>query len=91
MSTAVGAAGFCQRQCLQVDGVSMKATVQCVRDRYPAWFSPAKTPCSCSWQRDIVGVAHDVMGCLDVLGALDIIIDDPDDAPSSSSSALAAG
>ena len=38
------------------------------------------------WQREIVGVAHYIMECFDVLGALD---DAPDDA--STSSALAAG
>ena len=39
-------------------------------------------------QRDIVGVAHYIMDCFEVLGALD---DAPDDASTSSSSALAAG
>ncbi len=40
------------------------------------------------WQRDIVGVAHYIEDCFEVLGALD---DAPDDASTSSSSALAAG
>ena len=39
------------------------------------------------WQRNIVGVAHYSMDCFKVLGALD---DAPDDASTSSSSALAA-
>ena len=40
------------------------------------------------WQRNIVGVAHFVQDWFEVLGALD---DAPDDASTSSSSALAAG
>ena len=40
------------------------------------------------WQHDIVGVAHFIKDCFEVLGALD---DVPDDASTSSSSALAAG
>ena len=40
------------------------------------------------WQHDIVGVAHFIQDCFEVLGALD---DAPDDASTSSSSALAAG
>ena len=40
------------------------------------------------WQRNIVGVAHFIKDCFEVLGALD---DAPDDASTSSSSALAAG
>ena len=39
------------------------------------------------WQHDIVGVAHYIMDCFDALGALS---DAPDDASTSSSSALAA-
>ena len=63
--------------------------MQCVRDRYPALFSPAKhTMQLFMWQRNIVGVAHFVQDCFEVLGALD---DAPDDASTSSSSALAAG
>ena len=57
---------------------------QCVRDRYPALFSPAKN----TMQRNIVGVAHFIKNCFEVLGALD---DAHDDASYSSSSALAAG
>ena len=63
--------------------------MQCVRDRYPALFSPAKNTMQLfMWQRNIVGVAHFVQDCFEVLGALD---DAPDDASTSSSSALAAG
>ena len=63
--------------------------MQCVRDRYPALFSPAKNTMQLfMWQHDSVGVAQYIMVCFDVLGALD---DAPDDAPISSSSALAAG
>ena len=63
--------------------------MQCVRDRYPALFSPAKNTMQLfMWQRDIVGVAHYIKDCFEVLGALD---DAPDDASTSSSSALAAG
>ena len=40
------------------------------------------------WQRNIVGVAPFIKDCCEVLGALD---DAPDDASTSSSSALAAG
>ena len=40
------------------------------------------------WQCDSVGVAHHIMAFCYVLGALDGA---PDDAPTSSSSALAAG
>ena len=48
-----------------------------------------QTPCSFSCgQHDIAGVAHYIMDCFDVLGALD---DAPDDASVSASSALAAG
>ena len=61
--------------------------MQCVRDRYPALFSPAKNTMQLfMWQRNIVGVAHFVQDCFEVLGALD---DAPDDASTSSSSALA--
>ena len=63
--------------------------MQCVRDRYPALFGPAKnTMRLVMWQHDIVGVAHFIKDCFEVLGALD---DVPDDASTSSSSALAAG
>ena len=65
--------------------------MQSVRDRYPALFSPAKnTTQLLMWQHDIVGVAHFIMimDCFDVLDALS---DAPDDASTSSSSALAAG
>ena len=40
------------------------------------------------WQPEIVGVAYHILDCFQVLGALD---DAPDDALTSSSSALAAG
>ena len=60
-----------------------------VWDRYPALFSPAtNTMQPFLWQHDIVGVAHYIKDCFEVLGALD---DAPDDASTSSSSALAAG
>ena len=63
--------------------------MQCVRDWYAALFSPAKNTVQLlRWQRDIVGVAHYIMDCFEVLGALD---DAPDEASTSSSSALAAG
>ena len=63
--------------------------MQCVRDRYPALFSPAKNTMQLfMWQRNIVGMAHFVQDCFEVLGALD---DAPDDASTSSLSALAAG
>ena len=62
--------------------------MQCVRDQYPALFSPANhTMQLFMWQRNTVGVAH-FMDWFEVLGALD---DAPDGASSSSSSALAAG
>ena len=52
--------------------------MQCVRDRYPALFSPAENTMQLFvWQRNIVGVAHFVQDCFEVLGALD---DAPDDA-----------
>ena len=63
--------------------------MQPVRDRYPALFSPAQgTMQLFMWQQDIVGVAHYIMDCFDALSALS---DAPDDASTSSSSALAAG
>ena len=63
--------------------------MQCVRDWYPALLSPATNTMQLfMWQRNIVGVAHFVQDCFEVLGALD---DAPDDASTSSSSALAAG
>ena len=63
--------------------------MQCVRDQYPALFSPAKNTMQLfMWQRNIVGVAHFVQDCFEGLGALD---DAPDDASTSPSSALAAG
>ena len=63
--------------------------MQCVRDRYPALFGPAKNTMRLfMWQHDILGVAHFIKDCFEVLGALD---DVPDDASTSSSSALAAG
>ena len=65
--------------------------MQCVRDHYPALFSPAINTTHAQlfmWQRDIVGVAHYIMDYFEVLGALD---DAPGDASTSSSSALAAG
>ena len=61
--------------------------MQPVRDRYPALFSPAQgTMQLFMWQQDIVGVAHCIMDCFDAFGAL---TDAPDDASTSSSSALA--
>ena len=37
--------------------------MQCVRVRYPALFSRAKDTMQLfTWQRDIVGVAHYIMG-----------------------------
>ena len=67
----------------------MSPAMQPVRDRYPALFSPAQgTMQLFMWQQDIVGVAHYIMDCFDALGALS---DAPDDASTSSSSALAAG
>ena len=63
--------------------------MQCVRDRHPALFSPANNTMQLfMWQRNIVGVAHFVKDCFEMLGAFD---DAPDDASTSSSSALAAG
>ena len=63
--------------------------MQPVRDRYPALFSPAcGTMQLFIWQPDTVGVAHYILDCFDFLGALS---DAPDDASTSSSSALAAG
>ena len=60
--------------------------MQCVRDRYPALFSPAKNTMQLfMWQRDIVRVTHYIMDSFQVLGAPD---DAPDDASISSSSAL---
>ena len=54
-----------------------------------ALFTPAENTAQLlMWQQDIVGVAHFVKDCFEVLGALD---DAPDDASTSSSSALAAG
>ena len=63
--------------------------MQCVRDQYPALFSPAtNTMQLLMWQHDILGVAHYIKDYFEMLGALD---DAPDDASTSSSSALAAG
>ena len=62
--------------------------MQYVRDRYPALFGPAKNTMQLFMQRNIVGVAHFIQDCFEVLGALD---EAPDDASTSSSSALAAG
>ena len=56
--------------------------MQPVRDRYPALFSPeACRPAKGSmqlfmWQPDIVGVAHFVMDCFDLLGAVPDAHDD---------------
>ena len=62
--------------------------MQCVRDWYPALFSPASNTMQLfMWQRNTVEVAHFIKDCCEVLGALD---DAPDDASTSSSSALAA-
>ena len=56
--------------------------MQCVRDRYPALVSPAtNTMQLLMWQHDIVGVAHYIKDCIEVLGALG---DAPDDALTSS-------
>ena len=69
--------------------------MQSARDRrvpkYPALFSPAKNTMQLfMWQPKIVGVAHYmyIKDCFKVLGALE---NAPDDASTSSSSALAAG
>ena len=38
--------------------------VQSVRDPYPALFRPASNTMQLfMWQRDLVGVAHYIMGC----------------------------
>ena len=79
-----------------VSGIFECPAMQCVRDRYPALFSPAKNTMQLfRWQHDILGVAHYmytsmiyIKGCFEMLGALD---NAPDDASTSSSSALAAG
>ena len=66
--------------------------MQTVRDRYPALFSPAKGSMQLfMWQPDIVGVAHFVMDCFDLLGAVPDAQDDGSSDSDSSSSALAAG
>ena len=63
--------------------------MQCVRDRFPAMFSTAKNNMQLfMWQHDIVGVGTLHQDCFEVLGALD---DAPDDASTSSLSALAGG
>ena len=63
--------------------------MQCVRDRYPALFIPAENTMQLfMWQRNLVGLAHDIKDCFEVLVALDYA---SDDASTSSSSALAAG
>ena len=56
--------------------------MQCVRDRYPALFSPAKKTMQLSMRpHDInVGMAHHTMDCCDILGAQS---DAPDDASTS--------
>ena len=56
--------------------------MQCVRGRYSALFSPATNtmPHEQLWQQNVVGEAHYIMDCFQVLGALD---DAPDDAPAS--------
>ena len=39
--------------------------MQCVRDWYPALFTPANFPKQLIvWQHDIVGVTHNIMNCL---------------------------
>ena len=59
--------------------------MQSVRNGYPDQFSPAKNAMQLyMWLRDIVGVAHCIRDCPDVLGALS---DAPDDASTSSLSA----
>ena len=46
--------------------------MQCVRNRYSALFSPANNTMHLfMWQRNIVRVAHYIMDCFEVLGALD--------------------
>ena len=63
--------------------------MQCVRHWYPALFSLAKNTLQLfMWQRNIVGVAYYIKDYYELLGALD---DVPDDASTSSSSALTAG
>ena len=55
----------------------------------PSKFSPAENTMQLGmWQHDILGVAHYIKDCFEMLDALD---DAPDDASTSSSSALAAG
>ena len=56
---------------------------------YPTLFSPANNTMQLfMWQHNILRVAHFVKDYSEVLGALD---DAPDDASTSSPSALAAG
>ena len=63
--------------------------MQCIMCGISALFSPAtNTMQLLMWRRNIVGVAHYIQDCFEVLGALD---DASDDATISSSSALAAG
>ena len=48
--------------------------MQC-RQRYPVLFSPAKNTMQLfMWQRNSVGVAHSIMNCCDVLGALMMLL-----------------
>ena len=66
--------------------------MQTIRDRYLAFFSPAKGSMPLfMWQPDIVGVARFVMECYDLLGAVPDAHDDDSSDSDSSSSALAAG
>ena len=70
-------------------GFSRTRCWQCVRGQKPALFSPAENTMQLfMWQLDTVGVAHDIVDCFHVLCALN---DAPDDASTSSPSALAAG
>ena len=63
--------------------------VQPARDFVPGLVSPEKSTMQLfMWQHDIVGVAHYIRDCFDVLGSL---CDAADDASASGSSALAAG
>ena len=60
--------------------------MQPVRDKYPALFLPAiLTMQQFLWQLDIMGVAHYVMDCFDLLNA----VDDDDDSKSSNQPSVA--
>ena len=66
-----------------------RPAMQSVRDRYPALYSPERSTVQLFMrQHDTVGLAHYIMECFDVLGALS---DVPDDATISSALAAPAG